>query len=67
MGLNCVFWDDSKEVGLWSARSAEIRQQDLMQDLRALRVIGDTIFALGGATLACSCLSSGTRWSIKRS
>jgi hypothetical protein len=38
-----------------------------MQDLRGLRVIGDTIFALGGATLACSCLSSGTMWSIKRS
>ncbi len=33
--------------GYWSARSSEFMQSDLMQTLRWLRMIGDTIFALG--------------------
>jgi nitric oxide reductase subunit B len=37
----------SVSVGYWSARSAEFMQSDLMQTLRWLRMIGDTIFALG--------------------
>lgn len=37
----------SVSVGYWSARSPEFLQSDLMQRLRWLRMIGDTIFALG--------------------
>ena len=33
--------------GYWSARSAEFMQTDLMQTLRWLRVLGDTVFAAG--------------------
>jgi nitric oxide reductase subunit B len=37
----------SVEHGLWYARSAEFLQTDTMNILRWLRVVGDTIFALG--------------------
>ena len=37
----------SVSVGYWSARSPEFLQTDLMQKLRWLRMIGDTVFALG--------------------
>jgi nitric oxide reductase subunit B len=37
----------SVSVGYWSARSSEFLQTDLMQTLRWLRMIGDTVFALG--------------------
>ena len=33
--------------GMWYARSAEFMQTDLMDTLRWLRVVGDTIFAVG--------------------
>ena len=35
----------SVSVGYWSARSSEFMQTDLMQTLRWLRMIGDTVFA----------------------
>ena len=54
------------ERGLWSARSAEFMQQDVMQTLRWLRVVGDTIFAIGGAALAWFVLGLWTGWSIKQ-
>lgn len=41
----------SVEYGYWYARSAEFLQSDLMTTLRWMRVIGDTIFALGIALL----------------
>lgn len=37
----------SMEHGLWYARSAEFLQQDHLQVLRWLRVVGDTVFAVG--------------------
>ena len=37
----------SVSVGYWSARSSEFMQTNLMQTLRWMRMIGDTIFALG--------------------
>jgi nitric oxide reductase subunit B len=37
----------SVSVGYWSARSSEFMQTELMQTLRWLRMIGDSIFALG--------------------
>ena len=38
--------------GLWYARSAEFLQQPFMQNLRWLRAIGDTTFAIGAVMLA---------------
>jgi nitric oxide reductase subunit B len=37
----------SMSRGMWYARSAEFMQTDLMQNLRWLRAIGDTVFAAG--------------------
>lgn len=37
----------SVSVGYWSARSSEFMQTELMQWLRWMRMIGDSIFALG--------------------
>jgi nitric oxide reductase subunit B len=33
--------------GYWSARSPEFMQSPLMQDLRWMRVLGDTVFGIG--------------------
>ena len=41
----------SVEYGYWHARSAEFLQTDLMQTLRWLRVIGDSIFSAGVVSL----------------
>ncbi len=57
---------ESIEHGLWSARSAEFMQQDTMQTLRWLRIVGDTIFAFGGVALGWFCLGLWTGWSIKK-
>jgi len=38
---------ESVSVGYWSARSAEFMQTDLLQFLRWMRVLGDTVFAAG--------------------
>ncbi|MEP6719581.1 MAG: nitric-oxide reductase large subunit [bacterium] len=37
----------SVSVGYWSARSSEFMQTELMQTLRWLRMIGDSVFAIG--------------------
>jgi len=37
----------SVSQGYWSARSSEFMQTDLMQTLRWMRMVGDTIFAIG--------------------
>lgn len=37
----------SVSVGYWSARSPEFLQTDIMQVLRWMRMVGDTIFAVG--------------------
>jgi len=39
------------EVGTWYARSAEFMQQGIMNNLRWMRVIGDTLFAIGALVL----------------
>ncbi|MEO7673900.1 MAG: nitric-oxide reductase large subunit [Pyrinomonadaceae bacterium] len=39
----------SISVGYWSARSPEFMQTELMQTLRWMRMVGDTIFAVGAA------------------
>jgi nitric oxide reductase subunit B len=47
----------SIDVGMWYARSADFMQQDYLQTFRWLRMIGDTIFALGAVSLAIFVLS----------
>ena len=42
----------SIETGLWYARSAEFLQQPLIENLRWLRIIGDTVFLIGVAAFA---------------
>jgi nitric oxide reductase subunit B len=56
----------SVEHGLWYARSAEFLQSGLMDTLRWLRVIGDSIFAFGAVVLGWFVLGLKTGWSVAR-
>ncbi len=56
----------SVEHGMWYARSAEFLQTPLMDTLRWLRVIGDTIFASGVLALGWFVLGLKTGWSLDR-
>jgi nitric oxide reductase subunit B len=56
----------SVSVGYWSARSSEFMQSDLMQTLRWLRMIGDTIFALGAIAFVYFALNLMLRRPEKR-
>jgi nitric oxide reductase subunit B len=53
----------SVEHGMWFARSAEFMQTPLMENLRWLRIIGDTIFATGAIGLGWFVLGLKTGWS----
>jgi nitric oxide reductase subunit B len=55
----------SVEHGMWYARSAEFMQTPLMDRLRWMRLVGDTIFALGSITLGWFVLGLKTGWSLK--
>lgn len=55
----------SVEHGMWYARSADFLQTGLMDTLRWLRVIGDTIFALGAVTLGLFVIGLKTGWSLE--
>jgi nitric oxide reductase subunit B len=50
--------------GMWYARSAEFMQTDLMDTLRWLRIVGDTIFAVGVFGLGVFVAGLKTGWSI---
>jgi nitric oxide reductase subunit B len=54
----------SVEHGMWYARSAEFLQTPLMQNLRWLRTIGDTVFAAGIVGIAWFVLGLKTGWSL---
>jgi nitric oxide reductase subunit B len=54
----------SVEHGMWYARSAEFMQTPLLNNLRWLRVAGDTIFALGAVGLGWFVLGLKTGWSF---
>jgi nitric oxide reductase subunit B len=56
----------SVQEGLWYARSAEFMQQPYIITFKWLRVIGDTIFALGTVALAWFIFGLKTGWSIKK-
>jgi nitric oxide reductase subunit B len=55
----------SVEHGMWYARSADFLQNGLMEKLRWMRVIGDTIFALGAVSLGWFVLGLKTGWSLE--
>lgn len=57
----------SVKYGLWYARSAEFMQGDTLTFFRWLRVIGDTIFALGTVSLAWFIVGLKTGWSLEKS
>jgi len=54
----------SVEHGLWYARSTDYLQTELMHTLRWLRLIGDTIFAIGALALGWFVLGIKTGWSL---
>jgi len=56
----------SVDRGMWYARSAEFLQTPVMDTLRWLRVIGDTIFASGVVAFAWFVLGLKTGWSLER-
>lgn len=56
----------SVEHGTWYARSAEFMQTPLMDKLRWLRVVGDTIFALGALGIGWFVLGLKTGWSLEK-
>jgi nitric oxide reductase subunit B len=56
----------SVEHGMWYARSAEFLQSPLMNNLRWLRVFGDTIFAAGALGLGWFVLGLKTGWSFEK-
>jgi nitric oxide reductase subunit B len=56
----------SVQEGLWWARSAEFMQQPYMVTFKWLRVIGDTIFALGVMALAWFIFGLKFGWSIEK-
>lgn len=57
----------SVKHGLWYARSAEFLQSPGMDTLRWLRVIGDTIFALGAFVLVWFVFGLKFGWSVIKS
>jgi nitric oxide reductase subunit B len=56
----------SVEHGLWYARSAEFMQTGLMETLRWMRVVGDTIFAAGMLVLGWFVFGLKGGWSVER-
>lgn len=50
--------------GLWYARSAEYLQQPLLETLRWMRMVGDTIFLFGVAALVWHVVGVVTGWSF---
>lgn len=57
----------SVEHGMWYARSAEFMQQPTLQTFRWLRVIGDTVFAVGALALVVFVVGLRTGLSVDKS
>lgn len=55
----------SIEHGMWHARSADFLQAPLIETLRWLRIVGDTIFATGVIALGWFVLGLKTGWSFQ--
>jgi nitric oxide reductase subunit B len=59
-------WQSSAQEGLWYARSAEFLQHPHIHTLKWLRVIGDTLFALGTVALVWFVFGLKFGWSIAK-
>jgi nitric oxide reductase subunit B len=55
----------SVEHGMWYARSAEFLQTPLMEKLRWMRVLGDSLFACGVLALGWFLVGLKTGWSLR--
>ncbi len=55
----------SVEHGMWYARSAEFLQTPVLDTFRWLRVVGDTLFAVGILAFGWFHLGLSTGWSVK--
>jgi len=56
----------SIKYGMWFARSSEFMQDSTLQNLRWLRIVGDTVFAIGSVALAVFVIGLKTGWSVDR-
>ncbi|WP_196892445.1 nitric-oxide reductase large subunit [Aureivirga marina] len=56
----------SVNEGMWYARSAEFQQQEYIRTLKWLRLVGDTVFAIGSLTLIYFIIGLKTGWSLKK-
>ncbi|MFA7359827.1 MAG: nitric-oxide reductase large subunit [Candidatus Kapaibacterium sp.] len=56
----------SIDHGMWYARSAEFMQDPILQVFRWLRIIGDTIFAIGTLALGWFVIGLKTGWSVDK-
>jgi len=56
----------SVEHGMWYARSSDFLQVPLLQELRWLRIIGDSVFTLGVVGLGWFIVGLKTGWSLER-
>lgn len=56
----------SVKHGLWFARSEEFMQQPWMETVRWMRIIGDTLFAVGTLALGWFVAGLKTGWSFKK-
>ena len=54
----------STQHGMWYARSADFMQGDVMQTLRWMRAIGDSVFAVGALALVYFIVGLQTGWSL---
>ncbi|MCY0989333.1 nitric-oxide reductase large subunit [Nannocystis sp. ILAH1] len=54
------------DVGYWYARSSEFLQSGVMDVLRWLRIVGDTVFALGAVTLVAFVAALATGHAYRR-
>jgi nitric oxide reductase subunit B len=52
--------------GMWYARSTEFMQDSTLQSLKWMRIIGDTVFAIGSVALTLFVLGLKTGWSIDK-
>jgi nitric oxide reductase subunit B len=55
----------SVQTGLWYARSAEFLQQPWLEQLRWLRIIGDTVFLVGVGAFAWFMTGLWVGWSYE--
>ncbi len=56
----------SIKQGMWYARSAEFMQDSTLQTLRWLRIVGDTVFAIGAVALTLFVIGLKTGWSVDK-